>query len=205
MTIGEYNTQFSSFKYLVEDVEANHIEKYVDGLNTQIIHKAMSKEWFSVSTLAKKMEMGSEAAAKIDILAVLPSVLSSVNPHALSTNCPPGIYPPHHSQFPLVADPDAMDIDATSAQTLSNTSLLFESSRSICRACKLCFRCLKFSQAFTLGVLTSLNLPSPWNNNICSWRGIIASQLQLTFQPLIFLLRLLKPRPVGVSKGKCFY
>ncbi|KNZ51934.1 uncharacterized protein VP01_3759g1 [Puccinia sorghi] len=50
MTIGEYNAQFSSLVYLVEDVEANRIEKYVDGLNPRIIHKAMSKEWRSADT-----------------------------------------------------------------------------------------------------------------------------------------------------------
>jgi hypothetical protein len=33
MTIGEYNSQFKSLVYLVEDVEETRIEKYVLGLN----------------------------------------------------------------------------------------------------------------------------------------------------------------------------
>ncbi|KNZ53049.1 uncharacterized protein VP01_335g8 [Puccinia sorghi] len=101
MTIGEYNAQFSSLVYLVEDVEANWIEKYVDGLNPRIIHKAMSKEWRLAATLAVKMELASEAAAELDILAALPAVLSSIwlNLMSSTTTTKRPIVP--QSEFPL--------------------------------------------------------------------------------------------------------
>ncbi|KNZ59247.1 uncharacterized protein VP01_1776g6 [Puccinia sorghi] len=160
LPIGEYNAQFSSLVYLVEDVEANRIEKYVAGLNPRIIHKAMGKEWRSAATLAKKMELASEAAADIDVLSALPPVSSLANPHApLSSSRPPGLFPPRHIPSQAAPDPDAMEIDATSSRPVTQMSSLFDSSRSICRARKLCFRCLK---PVVPGVHSgSLNCPNP--------------------------------------------
>ncbi|KNZ60608.1 uncharacterized protein VP01_1529g1 [Puccinia sorghi] len=160
LPIGEYNAQFSSLVYLVEDVEANRIDKYVAGLNPRIIHKAMGKEWRSADTLAKKMELASEAAADIDVLAALPPVAPLPNSHApLSSNRPPSHFPPRHHSNPAAPDPDAMEIDATTARLANPASSLFDSSRSICRARKLCFRCLK---PVVPGVHSgSLNCPNP--------------------------------------------
>ncbi|KNZ58650.1 hypothetical protein VP01_1888g4 [Puccinia sorghi] len=116
LSIGEYNTQFSSLVYLVEDVEANCIEKYVDSLNSCIIHKAMSKEWLSVTTLEKKMELASEAAAELDIFTALPYVSPSLNPQApLSLSRPPGLFPPRPPAF-VTPDPDTMEVDAATAR-----------------------------------------------------------------------------------------
>ncbi|KNZ58750.1 uncharacterized protein VP01_1869g1 [Puccinia sorghi] len=160
LPIGEYNAQFSSIVYLVEDVEANRIEKYVAGLNPRIIHKAMGKEWRSANSLAKKMELASEAAADIDVLSTLPPVSSLANPHApLSSSRPPGLFPPRHTPAQAPPDPDAMEIDATTSRSVTHASSLFDSSRSICRARKLCFRCLK---PVVPGVHSgSLNCPNP--------------------------------------------
>ncbi|KAA1124880.1 hypothetical protein PGTUg99_036364 [Puccinia graminis f. sp. tritici] len=72
LTIGEYNSQFKSLVYLVEDVEATRIEKYTSGLNPRIIRKAMSKQWTDATTLDQKMELASDAAAQLNILAMLP-------------------------------------------------------------------------------------------------------------------------------------
>ncbi|KNZ59248.1 uncharacterized protein VP01_1776g7 [Puccinia sorghi] len=160
LPIGEYNAQFSSLVYLVEDVEPNRIEKYVAGLNPRIVHKAMGKEWRSAATLAKKMELASEAAADIDVLSALPPVSSLTNPHApLSSSRPPGLFSPRHVPAQAAPDPDAMEIDALTSRPTSQASSLFDSSRSICRARKLCFRCLK---PVVPGVHSgSLNCPNP--------------------------------------------
>jgi hypothetical protein len=72
LTIGEYNTHFKSLVYLVKDVEATRIEKYTAGLNPRIVWKAMSKQWTDAATLDEKMELASDAAAQLDILALLP-------------------------------------------------------------------------------------------------------------------------------------
>ncbi|PLW27912.1 hypothetical protein PCANC_25391 [Puccinia coronata f. sp. avenae] len=79
LTIGEYNTQFSCLVYLVEDVEENQVEKYVLGLNPCIIRKAMSQQWREACTLQERMALAKEAAAQIDLLALLPP--ESSHPH----------------------------------------------------------------------------------------------------------------------------
>ncbi|KNZ61551.1 uncharacterized protein VP01_1385g1 [Puccinia sorghi] len=160
LTIGEYNAHFSSLVYLVEDVEANRIERYVDGLNPRIIHKAMNKVWRSANTLAEKMELASEAAAEIDLLAALPSVSLSATPHLpLSSTRSTGHFPPRHSTANTAPDPDAMEIDATTARSTSHVPSLFDTSRAICRARKLCFRCLK--PVVPGSHSGSLNCPNP--------------------------------------------
>ncbi|KNZ55433.1 uncharacterized protein VP01_2680g1 [Puccinia sorghi] len=42
-----FGDKFSKENAKLEDVEANRIDQYVDGLNPRIIHKAMSNEWRS--------------------------------------------------------------------------------------------------------------------------------------------------------------
>ncbi|KNZ46873.1 hypothetical protein VP01_687g3, partial [Puccinia sorghi] len=76
--IGKYNTQFSSLVYLVEDVEADHIKKYIDRLSPRIIQKVMRKEWCSEKNLVNKTELASQVAADINILASFPSVSATV-------------------------------------------------------------------------------------------------------------------------------
>jgi hypothetical protein len=72
LTIGEYNSKFCSLVYLVEDVEAARIERYVLGLNPRIIWKAMSAEWQAADTLEARMALATEAAAQLDLVALLP-------------------------------------------------------------------------------------------------------------------------------------
>jgi hypothetical protein len=76
-TIGEYNSHFKSLVYLVEDVEATCIKRYVMGLNPWIICKAMCKQWMDCKSLDEKMDLTLEAVAQLDVLAQLPP-----NPHA---------------------------------------------------------------------------------------------------------------------------
>ncbi|KNZ60476.1 hypothetical protein VP01_1549g7 [Puccinia sorghi] len=120
----EYNSQFSSLVYLVEDVEETRIEKYVSGLNPLIIRHVMSKAWRQVKTLDDKMAMAAEAAAQIDLLAQLPSDSSTPTSYRpLSSNrklpyTPPPVNPAPHN-------PNAMEINAV--QTLSRS--LLDSSR----------------------------------------------------------------------------
>jgi hypothetical protein len=100
-TIGEYNSQFSSLVYLVEDVEEAHIERYVSGLNPQIIVQAMSKEWQDANSLDAHMELATKAAAQLNILSLLPSDSGAPSRHhPLSLSPPPGILSP-----PQLADP----------------------------------------------------------------------------------------------------
>ncbi|PLW14015.1 hypothetical protein PCASD_23160 [Puccinia coronata f. sp. avenae] len=81
LTIGEYNSQFKSLVYLVEDVKVTRIEKYVSGLNPRIVWKVMCKAWMDCTSLDAKMEMASDAAAQLDVLAQLPPKSSSAGPH----------------------------------------------------------------------------------------------------------------------------
>jgi hypothetical protein len=113
-TIGEYNSCFCSLVYLVEDVEAARIERYVSGLNPRIIHKAMSKEWQAEDTLEACMELATEAAAQHDLLALLPSDSAQPVRHwPLSSAPPPGLpFPHHHPTPPPPRDPNTMEIDA---------------------------------------------------------------------------------------------
>ncbi|KAA1067419.1 hypothetical protein PGT21_004710 [Puccinia graminis f. sp. tritici] len=156
LTIGEYNSQFKSLVYLVEDVEATRIEKYTAGLNPRIIRKAMSKQWTDAATLDEKMELASDAAAQLDLLALLPPDPPMSN-HPLSsarvTHPPPP--PPRPQQ-----DPDAMEIDAVRAVTATAGRSILDAARAICRARNLCFRCLA---PIVPGVHTgSLNCPNPF-------------------------------------------
>jgi hypothetical protein len=57
LTIGEYNSKFEYLFYLVEEVEATGIEKYVQGLNPCIVHKAICKQWMDCKSLDEKMEL----------------------------------------------------------------------------------------------------------------------------------------------------
>ncbi|PLW09922.1 hypothetical protein PCASD_21478 [Puccinia coronata f. sp. avenae] len=161
-TIGEYNSRFCSLVYLVEDVEAARIERYVSGLNPRIIHKAMSKKWRAADTLKARMELATEAAAQLNLLALLPPDLANHACHRpLSSAPPPGFsQPPQHQSSTPVHDPNAMEINATMTRPGSHLSLLYDQSRSICRNKKLCFRCLKPVIPIThTGSLNCLNLP----------------------------------------------
>ncbi|KAA1113413.1 hypothetical protein PGT21_030971 [Puccinia graminis f. sp. tritici] len=156
LTIGEYNSQFKSLVYLVEDVEATRIEKYTSGLNPRIIRKAMSKQWTDTKTLDEKMELASDAAAQLDILALLPPDPPAGNHfHPLSSSPCLGHPPPRPQR-----DPDAMEIDATRTIPAAAGKSLLDAARAICRARNLCFRCLA---PIVPGVHTgSLNCPNPF-------------------------------------------
>ncbi|POV98898.1 hypothetical protein PSTT_14130 [Puccinia striiformis] len=153
-TIGEYNSQFKSLVYLVNDMDDVRIEKYVAGLNPRIIRQAMNNQrWMDEEDLDAKMEMASRAAAQVDLLAGLPPEPVPGTPLPPLASHRPGAYPPQRQQ----RDPNAMEIDST--QTFPLTKSLLDSSRAICRARKLCFRCLA---PIVPGVHTgSLNCPNP--------------------------------------------
>ncbi|PLW36707.1 hypothetical protein PCASD_08701 [Puccinia coronata f. sp. avenae] len=144
-TIGEYNSRFCSLVYLVEDVEAARIERYVSSLNPRIINKAMSKEWRAADTLEARMELAMEAAAQLDLLALLPLESSQTGRHQpLSLAPPPGLFlPPHHQSLIPVHDPNAMEIDATTTCPSNCPPTVFNISWSICCSKNLCFQCLK--------------------------------------------------------------
>ncbi|KAA1078166.1 hypothetical protein PGT21_029862 [Puccinia graminis f. sp. tritici] len=153
LTIGEYNSQFKSLVYLVEDVEATRIEKYTAGLNPRIIRKAMSKQWTNATTLDEKMELASDAAAQLDILALLPpDPPMGTQFHPLSSSRV--VHPPPPPPRPQ-RDPDATRVvPATAGKSL------LDAARAICRARDLCFRCLA---PIVPGVHTgSLNCPNPF-------------------------------------------
>ncbi|PLW38556.1 hypothetical protein PCASD_10806 [Puccinia coronata f. sp. avenae] len=161
LTIGEYNAQFSSLVYLIKDVPENQIEKYVSGLNPCIIRKAMSKQWRDANTLRKQMELATEAAAQLNLLALLPPEPGQHHAHTpLSTNQPPGL--PNHfpAPPPPQRDPDAMEIDALGYQPGSCQASILDASRAICRTRRLCFRCLQPIVPGThTGSLNCLNPP----------------------------------------------
>ncbi|KAA1123047.1 hypothetical protein PGTUg99_014222 [Puccinia graminis f. sp. tritici] len=94
LTIGEYNSQFKSLVYLVEDVEDTRIEKYVQGLNPRIIRQAMGKQWREARSLDARMELASEAAAELDLLAQLPPEPAAGTPLPSLSSNRPGFHPP---------------------------------------------------------------------------------------------------------------
>ncbi|KAA1071645.1 hypothetical protein PGT21_013926 [Puccinia graminis f. sp. tritici] len=158
LTIGEYNSQFKSLVYLVEDVEATRIEKYTQGLNPRIVRKAMSKQWIDARTLDQKMELASDAAAQLDILALLPPEPPSGTQHFPLSSTRLGHPQPQPPRPPR--DPDAMEIDAARVLPLNGGKSLLDAARAICRARNLCFRCLA---PIVPGVHTgSLNCPNPF-------------------------------------------
>ncbi|KNZ44464.1 uncharacterized protein VP01_913g1 [Puccinia sorghi] len=106
----------------------------------------------AAKTLDSRMALASEAAAQLDLLALLPPKSSSGHHHPLSSNhC---LQPPPPPRPPR--DPDAMEIDA--ARVVPITCSLLDSSRALCWAQNLCFRCLS---PIVPGVHTgSLNFPN---------------------------------------------
>lgn len=138
MTIGEYNSQFKSLVYLVENVEDARIEKYISGLNPRIIRKAMSKQWMEAKTLDSRMELASEAAAQLDLLALLPPEPPVGSHHHPLSSAQHQFTTPSTPRPPR--DPDAMDVDATRVIPVNRSLLDF--SRLLCRSRNLCFRCL---------------------------------------------------------------
>ncbi|KAA1090666.1 hypothetical protein PGT21_009749 [Puccinia graminis f. sp. tritici] len=161
LTIGEYNSQFKSLVYLVEDVEATRIEKYTQGLNPRIVWKAMSKQWIDAKTLDEKMELASDAAAQLDILALLPPdppAGSQLHPLSSTRLGHPPPQPPRPQR-----DPDAMEIDAARVIPATANKSILDAARAICRARNLCFRCLA---PIVPGIHTgSLNCPNMFITN----------------------------------------
>ncbi|KNZ50978.1 uncharacterized protein VP01_4147g1 [Puccinia sorghi] len=100
------------------------------------------------------MVLASEAAAQLDLLALLPpDPAPSVHLHPLSTS-PVLASPP---QRPSPRDPDAMEIDATCVHNTNHC--LLDVSQALCRSRNLCFRCLSpIVPGMHIG---SLNCPNP--------------------------------------------
>ncbi|KAH9453513.1 hypothetical protein Pst134EA_024380 [Puccinia striiformis f. sp. tritici] len=155
--IGEYNAQFKSLVYLVDDSDEVRIEKYVAGLNPRIVRQAMNQPWMDEEDLDAKMEMASKAAAQLDVLATLPPEPTPGTPLPPLSSHRFGAHPPQRQQ----RDPNAMEIDSTRVTPFTNS--LLDSCRAICRARKLCFRCLA---PIVPGVHTgSLNCPNLFVTN----------------------------------------
>ncbi|KAI9625982.1 hypothetical protein H4Q26_015970 [Puccinia striiformis f. sp. tritici PST-130] len=134
--IGEYNAQFKSLAYLVNDSDEVRIEKYVSGLNTRIVWHAMNQAWMDEEDLDGKMELASKAAAQLDVLVTLPPEPAPGTPLPPLSSNRLGTHPPQRQH----RDPNAMEIDSTRVTPFNNS--LLDSCRAICRARKLCFRCL---------------------------------------------------------------
>ncbi|KAA1115056.1 hypothetical protein PGT21_030475 [Puccinia graminis f. sp. tritici] len=157
-SVEEYNAQYSTLCYQVVNSEDARINRYVEGLNHDIIIKAMSTEWLEEPTLAGKMRCALDASRQLAALARIPTRQSNSNPNPSSSHqsssrsqpfVPPFAAPPpqqvyQHPNAPARA-PDAMDIDAISSsrgpQTLEQRfEKLF---RTVCLAQRVCFRCLQ--------------------------------------------------------------
>ncbi|KNZ64222.1 hypothetical protein VP01_10535g1, partial [Puccinia sorghi] len=121
---GEYKSQFKSLVYPVKDVEDTCIEKNIVGLNPRIICQATGKDWMTAKTLNAQMTLASEAAAQLDLLALLPPETSSSHHHP--SNCP--VLNPTNPPCPP-KDPDSMEIDT--ACVLPATHSLLDISCSL--------------------------------------------------------------------------
>ncbi|KAA1063792.1 hypothetical protein PGT21_050060 [Puccinia graminis f. sp. tritici] len=145
LSVEEYNAQYSTLCYQVVNSEDARIDKYVEGLNFDIISQAMSKDWLEEPTLAGKMARALDASRQLAALAKIPNKQSSN--HASSAPRPPPVVPPsvYHHPNSVARAPDAMDIDAVSAARGQKTpEQRFESLfRTVCLAQRVCFRCLQ--------------------------------------------------------------
>ncbi|PLW49796.1 hypothetical protein PCASD_01559 [Puccinia coronata f. sp. avenae] len=85
----------------------------------------MSREWREARTLQACMDLATEAAAQLDLLALLPPETSTPHHHTpLSTNRPP-VFSNHHLSHPaLPRNPDAMEIDALGVQSSAQLAIM---------------------------------------------------------------------------------
>ncbi|PLW57879.1 hypothetical protein PCANC_00959 [Puccinia coronata f. sp. avenae] len=106
------------------------------------------------------MDLATEAAAQLDLLALLPPETSTPHHHTpLSTNRPPGFSNHHLSHPALPCNPDAMEIDALGVQSSAQLAIM-DASRGLCCTRWLCFRCLKsIVPGSHTGSINFLNLP----------------------------------------------
>ncbi|EHS64002.1 uncharacterized protein PGTG_21932 [Puccinia graminis f. sp. tritici CRL 75-36-700-3] len=111
--------------YQVANSEDTRINKYVEGLNYDIINRAMSAEWLEEPTLAGKMRRALDASRQLAALSRIPNRQSSNHaPTSHQAPQPPGFSRPSPVAPPPVyqhlnstlKSPDAMDIDAISSR-----------------------------------------------------------------------------------------
>ncbi|KAA1106095.1 hypothetical protein PGT21_028808 [Puccinia graminis f. sp. tritici] len=155
-SIEEYNTEYSTLCYQVVNSEDARFDKYVEGLNYDIINKAMSKEWLEEPTLAGKMRRALDASRQLAALYRISnqqtsnhSNLSSATHHSLNqsnSSRPSSFVAPATYQHPNSTNrsPDAMDVDAISSRGAQTPEQRFERLfRTVCLAQRVCFRCLQ--------------------------------------------------------------
>ncbi|KNZ57745.1 uncharacterized protein VP01_2082g1 [Puccinia sorghi] len=167
----------------------------------------MGKEWLAATSLDTQMTLAAEAAAQLDLLALLPPDMASSQHHPLSSNQSGFDHPPPPQPQ---RNPDAMEIDAI--RMTPTFRFLLDISRLLCRARNLCFQCLS---PIVPGTHTgSLNCPNPpisserrqafinksQNNSPAQVNSIhlsASTPSPLTYQPVIpqdpFLTPLKKP------------
>ncbi|KAA1077561.1 hypothetical protein PGT21_011891 [Puccinia graminis f. sp. tritici] len=114
MSVEEYNAQYSTLCYQVVNSEDAQIDKYVEGLNFDIISQAMSTDWLAEPTLAGKMARALDASQQLAALSKIPNKHSSTSVSSTPAPRPPPFVSPSVYQHPnsAVRAPDAMDIDA---------------------------------------------------------------------------------------------
>ncbi|KAA1084441.1 hypothetical protein PGT21_027987 [Puccinia graminis f. sp. tritici] len=142
MSVEEYNAQYSTLCYQVVNSEDARIDKYVEGLNYDIISQAMSTAWLEEPTLAGKMAKALDASRQLAALSKIPNKHSSTPAPRPPPFAPPSVYQHPNS---MARAPDAMDIDAVSAARGQKTpEQRFESLfRTVCLAQRVCFCCLQ--------------------------------------------------------------
>ncbi|KAA1091017.1 hypothetical protein PGT21_050238 [Puccinia graminis f. sp. tritici] len=147
-SVEEYNAQYSTLCYQVENSEDARIDRYVEGLNFDIVSKAMSTEWLQEPTLAGKMRRALDASRQLAALSKMPNRQSSIHTPGTPSNAPraPQFVPAqvYHHPNSSSKPPDAMDIDAISAKGPQTPEQRFERLfRTVCLAQRVCFRCLQ--------------------------------------------------------------
>lgn len=146
-TVAEYNAHYQSLCHLVVDSERAMIDKYVEGLNDDIVDQAMSEAWLTTPNLATKMSLALSAAVQLENL--LRRKQKKKGKHSQSSSYPvhhPATHFYQHSNTSTpVRSPDAMDIDAASTFRAPKTpEQKFEALfRTVCMAQRVCFRCLQ--------------------------------------------------------------
>ncbi|KNF05035.1 hypothetical protein PSTG_01664 [Puccinia striiformis f. sp. tritici PST-78] len=66
MLVVNHNTQFSSLAYLVNLTDKDRLNRYTNGLNTNILDCIQGPAWRALKTLEEKMDCAVEGAKDLD-------------------------------------------------------------------------------------------------------------------------------------------
>lgn len=108
-----FNSRFGPLSFQVQQHKDNEIIKYGAGLHPEVREECINVPgWNEVKTLAEKMDLAVEGAARADERASLPNRPNRPKLYQHSHKSHPVLYPVHMPVIKLVAIPVPMELDA---------------------------------------------------------------------------------------------